>query len=151
MRDRDLPTFSHMKNPDSYIIKLFPIFYAHVTLERERERDFIYVNNFQVWQFSLQHIKKNGLYCLLCYCQTYDPQQNFISWFAFFHITKFKATSGMTHNIFMKMFSSFLSVQQPNILVKLENIFGWSGKSLCEKCKMFYLYGPFGLREREGE
>ena len=54
----NLPTFSHMKNPDSYIIKLFPIFYAHVTLERERERDFIYVNNFQVWQFSLQHIKK---------------------------------------------------------------------------------------------
>ena len=52
MRDGDLPTFSHMKNPGSYIIKLFPIFYAPVTLERERERererDFIYVNNFQV-------------------------------------------------------------------------------------------------------
>ena len=28
-----------MKNPGTYIIKLFPIFYAHVALERERERE----------------------------------------------------------------------------------------------------------------
>ena len=56
----NLPTFSHMKNSGSYVIKLFAIFYAPITFERERERerDFIYVNNFQVWQFSLQHIKK---------------------------------------------------------------------------------------------
>ena len=141
MRDWDLPTFSHMKNPGSYIIKLFPIFYAPITWERERERArerFYLCKQLPSLTIFVTAHWKDGLYWLLCYCQTYDPQHNFTSWFAFFHITKFKATFGTTHNIFMKMFSSFLSVQQRNISIKLENIFGWSGKSPYEKRKMFY-------------